>query len=66
MWRGGDRIHDPARDRLQQLGMGDASEVVREVSVNDVRVATEQQLFHRDHRLLGIAPGAVNDFSLCL
>ena len=39
--------------------MGDASEVVREVGVNDFRVATEQQLFHLDHRLLGIAPGAV-------
>jgi hypothetical protein len=52
-------IHDPARDRLQQLGMGDAPEVVREVGVNDVRVAPEQQLFHLDHRLLGIAPAAV-------
>jgi hypothetical protein len=41
--------------------MGNASEVVREVSVNDFRVATEQQLFHLDHRLLGIAPGAVAD-----
>jgi len=40
--------------------MGDASEVVREVGVNDFRVAPEQQLFHLDHRLLGIAPGAVN------
>src|SRR3979411_513835 len=39
--------------------MGDASEVVREVSANDFRVATEQQLFHLDHRLLGIAPGTV-------
>src|SRR6266446_2443349 len=39
--------------------MGDASEVVREVGVNDFRVATEQQLFHLDHRLLGIAPGTV-------
>src|SRR6266851_697404 len=37
--------------------MGDASEVVREVGVNDFRVATEQQPFHLDHRLLGIAPG---------
>src|ERR1700694_4360436 len=39
--------------------MGDASEVVRESGVNDFRVATEQQLFHLDHRLLGIAPGTV-------
>ena len=39
--------------------MGDAPEVVREVGVNDFRVATEQQPFHLDHRLLGIAPGTV-------
>jgi len=39
--------------------MGDASEVVREVGVNDFRVAPEQQLFHLDHRLLGIAPRTV-------
>jgi hypothetical protein len=47
------------------VGMGDASEVVREVSVNDFRVATEQQLFHLDHRLLGIAPGTVRVAILC-
>ena len=39
--------------------MGDASEVVREVGVNDFRVATEQQPFHLDHRLLGISPATV-------
>ena len=39
--------------------MRNAPEVVREVGVNDFRVATEQQLFHLDHRLLGVAPGAV-------
>ena len=39
--------------------MGDASEVVREVGVNDFRVAAEQQLFYLDHRLLGIAPRTV-------
>ena len=39
--------------------MGDAPEVVREIGVNDFRVATEQQLLHLDHRLLGIAPGTV-------
>ena len=39
--------------------MGDASEVVREIGVNDFRVTTEQQLLHLDHRLLGIAPGTV-------
>ena len=39
--------------------MGDAPEVVREVGVNDFRVAAEQQLFHLDHRLLGVSPGTV-------
>src|SRR6478609_9409193 len=39
--------------------MGDASEVVREVGVDDFRVATEQERFHLDHRLLGVAPGAI-------
>ena len=36
--------------------MGDASEAVREVGVDDFRVATEQERFHLDHRLLGVAP----------
>ena len=39
--------------------MGDAPEVVREVGVNNFRVAAEQQPFHLDHRLLGVSPGAV-------
>src|ERR1700745_1952060 len=39
--------------------MWNAPEVVREVGVNDFRVATEQHLFHLDHRLLGISPGTV-------
>src|SRR5712691_3800653 len=39
--------------------MGDAPEVVREVGVNDFRMPSEQQPFHLDHRLLGIAPGTV-------
>jgi len=39
--------------------VGNAPEVVREVGVHDVRVATEQQLFHLDDGLLGVAPGAV-------
>src|SRR5262249_8457136 len=39
--------------------MGDAPEVVREVGVNDFRMASEHQLFHLDHRLLGVAPGTV-------
>src|SRR5271156_6272476 len=40
--------------------MGNALEVVREVGVNDFRMATKQQLFHFDHRLLGISPEAVS------
>jgi hypothetical protein len=39
--------------------MGNASEVVREVGVHDFRVATKQQRFHLDHRLLGVSPGTV-------
>src|SRR6266699_1822694 len=39
--------------------MGDAPEVVREVGVDDFRMASEHQRFHLDHRLLGIAPGTV-------
>ena len=39
--------------------MGNAPEVVREVGVNDFRVASEQPLFHLDHRLLGISPRTV-------
>ena len=52
-------INDPARYRLQKLGMGNAPEVVREVRVYDFRVAAKQQLFHLDHRLLGVSPGTV-------
>ena len=39
--------------------MRDAPEVVREVGVNDFRVAAEQQPIHLDHRLLGVSPGTV-------
>jgi hypothetical protein len=39
--------------------MRNAPEVVREVGVDDVRVATEQQLLHLYSSLLGVAPGAV-------
>jgi hypothetical protein len=42
-----------------EVGMRNAPEVVREVGVDDFRVATEQHLFHLDHRLLGISPGTV-------
>ena len=37
--------------------MGDAPEEVREVGVNDFRMASEQQPFHLNHRLLGVSPG---------
>src|SRR5712691_11087330 len=37
--------------------MGDASEVVREVGVNDFRVATEQQLFHLNQACWALRPG---------
>ncbi len=52
-------INDPARYRLEKLGMGNAPEVVPEVGVHNFRMAAKQQLFHRDHRLLGVSPGAV-------
>ena len=52
-------IDDPTRYRLDQLGVGNAPEVVREVGVDYFRVASEQQLLHLDHRLLGISPGTV-------
>ena len=39
--------------------MGDAPEVVCEVGVDDFRMASEQQLFHLDHRLLGVSPRTV-------
>src|SRR6516162_2271390 len=52
-------IDDPARHRLQKLGMGNAPEVVREVGVHHFPMATEQQLFHLDHRLLGVSPRSV-------
>ena len=52
-------IDDPARYRLQKFGMGNAPEVVREVSVHHFRMAAKQQLSRRDHRLLGVSPGTV-------
>src|ERR1700736_1995095 len=39
--------------------MRNAPEVVREVGVHDVRMATEQQLLHLYSGLLGVAPSAV-------
>src|SRR5260370_39532422 len=39
--------------------MGDASEVVRASAVDHFRGAREQERFHLDHRLSGVAPGAI-------
>src|SRR6516225_3840533 len=39
--------------------MRNAPEVVREIGVDDVRVTTEQQLFHLDDCLLGVSPNAI-------
>ena len=44
-------INDPARYRLQKLGMGNAPEVVREVGVHHFRMAAKRHLSHRDHHL---------------
>ena len=52
-------INDPARYRHYEFGMGNAAEVVREVGVNDFRMATKQQFLHLYSGLLGVAPGAV-------
>jgi hypothetical protein len=48
-------VHDAPRERAHQFGMRDATEVVREVGVDDFRMLIEQRLFHLGHRLLGIA-----------
>jgi len=53
-------INDPARYRLQQVGVRNAPEVVREVGVNNVRVTLEQEISHLGHRLVGIAPRTVS------
>src|SRR5215471_12204713 len=39
--------------------MRNASEVVREVGIDDLRAAAKQLHFHLDHRLLGISPRTV-------
>jgi hypothetical protein len=46
--------------------MGNAPEVVREVGVNDFRMASEQQPFHLDHRLLGVSSTRSGDERLIL
>ena len=48
-------IDDASRERAHQFSVRDAPKVVREVGVHDFRMASEQRLFHLDHRLLGIA-----------
>jgi hypothetical protein len=52
-------INSTARHRLHEVGIGDASEVVRKVGVDDVGMATVQLLRHLDHRLLGVAPSTI-------
>ena len=52
-------INDPTRHRLEKVGMRNAPEVVREVGVDDVRVATEHQLLHLDDCLLGVSPSTI-------
>src|SRR3974377_154373 len=53
------RTQDVVRDL--EIGQPINSEECSETAdgVDDFRVATEQHLFHLDHRLLGIAPGTV-------
>src|SRR5450755_465147 len=48
-------VHDAPRKRQHQFGVRNGPEVVREVGVYNFRMASEQRLFHLDHRLLGIA-----------
>src|SRR5205807_5708345 len=52
-------INDPARHRLEKVGVWNAPEVVREVGVHDFRMATKQQLLHLYGGLLGVTPSAV-------
>ena len=44
-------IDDATRNRLEQVGMGNAPEVVREVGVHHFPMAAKHQLLHLDHRL---------------
>jgi site-specific DNA recombinase len=48
-------VHDAPRERQHEFGVRNGPEVVGEVGVYDFRMASEQRLFHLDHRLLGIA-----------
>ena len=48
-------INDAARKREHQFGVWNAAKVVRQVGVNDVRVAKVQPVLHFHRRLLGIA-----------
>jgi hypothetical protein len=42
-----------------QISVENASEVVREVGINNIRLPSMQPFLHLDHRLLGVAPRAV-------
>jgi RNA-directed DNA polymerase len=53
-------IDDTSRERQHQFGVGNTSEVVRQVSVNDIRLPSMQPLLHLDYRLLGISPRAIS------
>jgi hypothetical protein len=46
-------VHDAPRKRQHEFGVWNGPEVVGEVGVHDFRMASEQRLFHLDHRLLG-------------
>src|SRR6201996_1208166 len=52
-------INDAARERQHHFGVWNTSEVVRKVSINNVRLPSMQPLLHLDYRLLGISPRAV-------
>ena len=44
-------IDDATRNRLEQVGMGNAPEVVREVGVHHFPMAAKPSFLHLDHRL---------------
>ena len=52
-------INNSEHYRFLQIGVRNASEVVREVGINDFRVAMVQHCSHLDHCLLRVAPRTV-------
>jgi hypothetical protein len=52
-------INDLAGHRLQEVGVRNGPEVVREVGVHDFRMATEQRLLHLYGGLLGVAKKSI-------